>query len=31
LSFIYPRSAEHEPAIVATVQLLRSVWGLPAG
>jgi DNA-binding transcriptional LysR family regulator len=31
LSFIYPRAAEHEPAIVATLQLLRSVWGLPAG
>jgi DNA-binding transcriptional LysR family regulator len=31
LSFIYPRSAEHDPAIVATLSLLRSVWGLPAG
>ena len=31
LGFIYPRAAEHDPAIVATLQLLRSVWGLPAG
>ena len=30
LSFIYPRAAEHDPAIVATLQLLRQVWGLPA-
>ncbi|WP_137944193.1 LysR family transcriptional regulator [Roseateles cavernae] len=30
LSFIYPRAAEHEPAIVATLSLLRSVWGLSA-
>ena len=30
LSFIYPKAAEHDPAIVATLQLLRTVWGLPA-
>lgn len=30
LSFIYPKAAEHDPAIVATVQLLRAVWGLSA-
>jgi DNA-binding transcriptional LysR family regulator len=30
LSFIYPRASEHDPAIVATLQLLRTVWGLPA-
>ena len=30
LSFIYPQAAEHDPAIVATVQLLRTVWGLSA-
>ena len=29
LGFIYPRAAEHEPAIVATLSLLRTVWGLP--
>lgn len=28
LSFIYPRAAEHDPAVVATLQLLRTVWGL---
>jgi len=31
LGFIYPRAAEHDPAIVATLSLLRTVWGLPAG
>lgn len=30
LSFIYPRAAEHDPATVATLSALRSVWGLPA-
>ena len=30
LSFIYPRASEHDPAIVATLQLLRTVWGLSA-
>lgn len=29
LSFIYPRSAEHDPATVATLSALRTVWGLP--
>jgi DNA-binding transcriptional LysR family regulator len=28
LSFIYPKTAEHDPAIIATLQVLRSVWGL---
>ena len=28
LSFIYPRAAEHDPAVVATLQLLRTVWDL---
>ena len=28
LSFIYPRAAEHDPATVATLSALRSVWGL---
>ncbi len=28
LCFIYPRASEHDPAIVATLQLLRTVWGL---
>lgn len=28
LSFIYPRSAEHDPATVATLSALRTVWGL---
>lgn len=31
LGFIYPRAAEHDPAIVATLSLLRSVWGLQPG
>ncbi|MCZ2441070.1 MAG: LysR family transcriptional regulator [Burkholderiales bacterium] len=31
LGFIYPRAAEHDPAIVATLSLLRTVWGLGAG
>ena len=30
LSFIYPKAAEHDPAIVAALSVLRSVWGLPA-
>ncbi len=29
LSFIYPKSAEHDPAIVAALSVLRTVWGLP--
>lgn len=29
LSFIYPKAAEHDPAVVATLSELRSVWGLP--
>lgn len=29
LSFIYPRTAEHDPAIVAALSVLRQVWGLP--
>ena len=29
LSFIYPKAAEHDPAIVAALSVLRSVWGLP--
>jgi len=28
LSFIYPRTAEHDPAIVAALSVLRTVWGL---
>lgn len=28
LSFIYPRADEHDPAIVATLSALRTVWGL---
>ncbi len=28
LSFIYPKSSEHDPAIIATLQVLRGVWGL---
>lgn len=28
LSFIYPKTAEHDPAIVATLSVLRTVWGL---
>ena len=30
LSFIYPKAAEHDPAIVAALSVLRTVWGLPA-
>jgi DNA-binding transcriptional LysR family regulator len=30
LSFIYPKSAEHDPVIVAALSVLRTVWGLPA-
>lgn len=30
LSFIYPRTAEHDPAIVAALSVLRQVWGLPS-
>lgn len=30
LSFIYPKSAEHDPALVATLSVLRQVWGLSA-
>lgn len=30
LSFIYPKTAEHDPAIVAALSVLRQVWGLPA-
>lgn len=29
LSFIYPSAAEHDPAIVAALSVLRTVWGLP--
>ncbi len=29
LSFIYPKAAEHDPAIVAALSVLRAVWGLP--
>ncbi|MBE2261647.1 MAG: LysR family transcriptional regulator [Burkholderiaceae bacterium] len=28
LSFIYPKTAEHDPAIVAALSVLRTVWGL---
>ncbi len=28
LSFIYPKTAEHDPAVVAAVSQLRTVWGL---
>ncbi len=28
LSFIYPRAAEHDPATVAALSVLRGVWGL---
>lgn len=28
LSFIYPRTSEHDPAIVAALSVLRGVWGL---
>ena len=30
LSFIYPRTAEHDPTIVAALSVLRQVWGLPS-
>lgn len=30
LSFIYPKTAEHDPATVAALSVLRQVWGLPA-
>lgn len=30
LSFIYPTTAEHDPATVAALSVLRQVWGLPA-
>jgi DNA-binding transcriptional LysR family regulator len=30
LSFIYPTTAEHDPAIVAALSVLRQVWGLPS-
>jgi DNA-binding transcriptional LysR family regulator len=29
LGFIYPRAAEHDPATVAALSVLRGVWGLP--
>ncbi len=28
LSFIYPKAAEHDPAIVVALSVLRTVWGL---
>lgn len=28
LSFIYPKTSEHDPAIVAALSVLRSIWGL---
>lgn len=28
LSFIYPKTAEHDPATIATVSQLRTVWGI---
>ena len=28
LSFIYPKTAEHDPAVVATLSQLRTIWGL---
>ncbi len=28
LSFIYPKTSEHDPAIVAALSVLRGVWGL---
>jgi len=28
LSFIYPKTAEHDPAIVAALSVLRGIWGL---
>ena len=30
LSFIYPKTSEHDPAIVAALSVLRAVWGLSA-
>ncbi len=30
LSFIYPKAAQHDPAIVAALSVLRTVWGLAA-
>ncbi|MBP6406774.1 MAG: LysR family transcriptional regulator [Proteobacteria bacterium] len=30
LSFIYPKTSEHDPAIVAALSVLRGVWGLSA-
>lgn len=30
LSFIYPKTAEHDPAIVAALSVLHGVWGLSA-
>lgn len=30
LAFIYPKTAEHDPAIMAALSVLRTVWGLPA-
>ena len=30
LSFIYPKTSEHDPAIVAALSVLRQVWGLPS-
>lgn len=30
LSFIYPKTAEHDPAIVAALSVLRQIWGLPS-
>jgi DNA-binding transcriptional LysR family regulator len=28
LGFIYPKTSEHDPVIVATLSVLRSIWGL---
>ena len=28
LSFIYPKTAEHDPAVIATLSQLRTIWGL---
>lgn len=30
LSFIYPKTAEHDPAIIAALSVLRGIWGLTA-
>ncbi len=30
LSFSYSKATEHDPAIVAALSMLRTVWGLPA-